>query len=248
MAPAAQTASDRAAGPASTPPVGHYAALPAWRRWMTGWHVLNRFLRCTPDDPEFESLVVLFNVNVNCVRYQELARELMGSDEGRRLLEDRPLPGAAPHDAATLAELPKDSLGESFARFCGQRGIKPLHFEACETPADYVAAWLRAIHDVEHVVTGYGTDPLGEAELQMFNLSSLGTRSALMAIPRMFPILVRRQRGSLDSVCRRLGAAYLRGRKARSLALFRFDEHWATPLARVRELLNLATPDAAVAA
>jgi ubiquinone biosynthesis protein COQ4 len=218
--------------------VEHYVAIPAWRRWRTGWDVLNRFLRCTPADPEFEDLVVRFNLNVNCVRYDELARELLGTPEGRRLLEDRPMPGVPPHDLAALAQMPEGSLGKAFWQFCCQRDIKALHFDACETPVDYIAAWLRAIHDLEHVVAAYGTDTLGEAELQMFNLSSLGTRSALMAIPRMFPGLVRRQ-SSLKRVSQRLCAAYLRGRRVRSLAVFRFDEHWATPLATVREKLGL---------
>ena len=43
-----------------------------------------------------------------------------------------------------------------------------------ETAEDYVATRLREVHDVFHVVTGYGTDDIGELELQWFNCGNLG--------------------------------------------------------------------------
>jgi ubiquinone biosynthesis protein COQ4 len=46
--------------------------------------------------------------------------------------------------------------------------------------AEYLAKRYREVHDIVHFVTGYGTDPIGELELQAFVVGTLGcvTRSS----------------------------------------------------------------------
>lgn len=64
--------------------------------------------------------------------------------------------------AAWVRSRPPGSLGHAWAQHLDDNGLKPF---------DY-GPRRQQLHDGVHVLTGYGTDPLGEAEVQAFLLGA----------------------------------------------------------------------------
>ena len=110
-------------------------------------------------------------------------KALMGrfaaSRGGARLLEDRPALLPRLQDRAALAALPEGSLGRAYLRFVQDADLTAdglvMASTAADPATDEVEAWigdrLRDSHDVWHVVTGYGTDLLGESALLAFTFA-----------------------------------------------------------------------------
>ena len=105
----------------------------------------------------------------------------------RRLLADKPAEQLAylreltrrPIDVEYLTGLPENTLGYQYAAFCEANGITPGgHVAAVPQLVDTFAKdWVThrffKIHDVLHVVGGFGADVPGEMGLQMFDALNL---------------------------------------------------------------------------
>ncbi|MCB9795750.1 MAG: hypothetical protein H6741_23900 [Alphaproteobacteria bacterium] len=89
---------------------------------------------------------------------------LMGTFAGK--LEDPTL--AARYVA--LGELPRGTLGREYFQHCRDNGF-PLPGERHSGPE------LMALHDIAHVLGGYGTDPAGELQVAAFSAGFRGEQS-----------------------------------------------------------------------
>lgn len=171
---------------------------------------------------------------------RRLTRNLQRHGEGRRLLAERPRLAANAVSLASMAALPPRSLGHAYAAYFDDNRITPFDPPALavETDEDYVATRLREAHDVFHVVTGYGTDDIGELELQWFNCGNLGWGPLPMLVFFASFFMGRMTKyGGLWTVCRRAHAAYRRGRQSRTLASVLWEDYWLMPVHEVRALL-----------
>lgn len=182
---------------------------------------------------------------------RKLARSLHRHREGRRLLTERPRLDGRSVSLATLLALPPRSLGHAYASYFEANGITPFDPPKLpvETDEDYVATRLRDVHDVFHVVTGYGTDDIGELELQWFNLGNLGWGPLpFLVIAASFFMGRMTKYGGLWPVWKRACAAYRRGRQSRAFASVVWEDYWSMPIHEVRALLcapEEAEPDEA---
>lgn len=89
----------------------------------------------------------------------------------------------APIDLDALESLPEGSLGQIYARQLKDQGLTPeslLDPNPIRSDTDYITHRLRETHDIVHVLTGFGTDPVGEIGLQAFNLAQ--NRSPMAAL------------------------------------------------------------------
>jgi ubiquinone biosynthesis protein COQ4 len=104
-------------------------------------------------------------------------RRFRASPAGSRVMaENRSLLEAL--DPARLAALPDGSLGQTYRRFMQAENLSAKGLmQAAESGDD--GSWpaeamlfrdrMRVMHDLTHVVTGYGRDPFGELCLLAFN-------------------------------------------------------------------------------
>jgi ubiquinone biosynthesis protein COQ4 len=139
-----------------------------------------------------------------------------------------------------MSALPAASLGHGYAAYFHANGITPFEPPALpvETNQEYVATRLREAHDVFHVVTGYGTDELGELELQWFSMGNLGWGAASdHRVPRVVLHGRMKKYGGLWVGLQRARAAYRRGRRSRTLASVYWEDYWHMPLRDVQALL-----------
>ena len=103
----------------------------------------------------------------------ETAAAFLRSDLGRRVYQSEPFLPDIMDDHATLRQMPKGSFADAYCDFMDAEGLTAAGIveEANVTRKGYVrledgVEWyndrLRDVHDIIHVLTGYGRDTLGE--------------------------------------------------------------------------------------
>jgi ubiquinone biosynthesis protein COQ4 len=200
-----------------------------------------RAFRRLIDNPADPLQGPIFQMCVEHALMRKLARDLHRHAEGRRLLAERPRLNARTVSLASMrSTYPTESLGHGYAAYFDENAITPFDPPklGVNTTEDYVATRLREAHDVFHVITGYGTDDIGELELQWFNFGNLGWGPLPMLV-FVASFLTGRMRkyGGLWPVFGRALAAYRRGRRSRTLASVFWEDHWHMPLRDLRALL-----------
>lgn len=111
-----------------------------------------------------------------------IARRLAASDEGSRLLRERPDIVTHLADRTTLRRLPADTVGHAYLRFVESEGISAeglqaasAHGEIGEHPiapeVEFIRKRMRDTHDLWHAVLGYRGDVLGEAAVLAFTFA-----------------------------------------------------------------------------
>jgi ubiquinone biosynthesis protein COQ4 len=186
-------------------------------------------------------------------QFERTFDRVIADPEGRRLLEeDRSLLPVL-SDLASLRALPDGSLGREYARFMENEELSIQQFAeaslASMSRADYAdpRAWtlaqrMRDMHDLIHVVSGYGRDLLGEMAVLSFSSArrARGENYRLSFVLRLARWrFVRSGRPDAAGV---LQDAELRGARAALLPAVEWENLLPLPLARVRERLGVSPP------
>ncbi len=115
------------------------------------------------------------------------------SEYGKRYMADPEALGRVLLDRETLESYGKDSFAAAYLHYLDSEGLSPLgvHEAAVDVDPERMARmkehwpqlyWLQyhgsLTHDLYHVLTGYGRDPLGEALLLVFSGLHTGSRGA----------------------------------------------------------------------
>jgi ubiquinone biosynthesis protein COQ4 len=204
-------------------------------RLRTGMKTL-QVLKVYPTNPAFGAV---FYDSVELGRCKELARQFSRHAEGRRLLADKPSLSASDLNLEALDKLPPGTFGHEFARYYREQGLQPIDtLSPPKNDAQYIAKRLRETHDFIHLVTGYKTDVMGEMEVQAFTLGNLHLRTSLLILLNSSKEVHKHIPGfTATTYVRRLWAAFRRGADSRQFASFRWEDHWETPVALLREQL-----------
>lgn len=178
-------------------------------------------------------------------------RKLLRSPGGARLAYRRTELNERLNDAAWLAQFAPGTVGAAYRAFMQSENLsaeglaKQSRQVRAEIEAPNLYAWygrrLRDIHDIWHVLTGYGRDALGEACVVSF--SHAQTRSlgflfiglgAANQIRRVAPAIPAR---------RTVIEAWRSGRRASWLPVQDYEALFAEPLTSARVRLGIRTPD-----
>lgn len=174
--------------------------------------------------------------------------------DGRRLLREKPAILDLLLDTESLARLPKGSLGHAYLDFMNQNRLDAaLYDEAHDLPAigerlgwdeDFYYTIHRGIilHDMLHVLGGYGPDIGGEFGVLGFTngqVTSLGTKLFLPMILAL-PVGVPKKR-----LVRFWRQACVRGQAAGMLMAKPYEELLDQPIDEVRSRLGVAPFEAA---
>ena len=99
---------------------------------------------------------------------------------GARILAERRSLFAIVSDHLALAAMPEDSLGHTYQRFMAEEKLTPdgliapsqmWEEEIVSADVRLFRERMRDMHDLTHVLTGYGRDPLGELCLMAFTFA-----------------------------------------------------------------------------
>ncbi|MGI9169348.1 MAG: Coq4 family protein [Caulobacteraceae bacterium] len=155
------------------------------------------------------------------------------------------------HDTPWLESLPAGSVGAGYRAFVAARDISAYgladesrklpdaNFDAVH-PVAWYARRLRDVHDVWHVLTGYGTDALGESCLVAFSLPH--TRTPGFALIAAGAALEFEKAKSGHPYAKAIWQAWRHGRSAAWLAALDYQALFAQPLDAARAALNIERP------
>lgn len=172
---------------------------------------------------------------------RQLAR-FRRSEFGRAALADHRCLLDRLKDRQSLAALPAGTLGRAYYDFMSTENLTAdMLIEASQLRSDPAAiddtVWFRErnreMHDLLHVVTGYGRDPLGEACLLGFSYAQTGQKGfaaiALFAARRIS------QARPGYPIRRAIFEGYRRGRSAGWLIAADWETLLTEPVAAIRE-------------
>jgi ubiquinone biosynthesis protein COQ4 len=176
--------------------------------------------------------------------YASLAQRFQLTEDGRRMLSERPSLQSRDLDLDALERLPEGTLGHAYARYFRDNKISPFETTLeLKNDVDFISKRYRETHDVLHLLTGYGTDVVGEMELQAYALGNLGIRTAvlILLIGTLGQFKDPQSGAGRSEYLRRVWAAYHRGRTSPLFLDFWFEHHWETPVSTLRARLCAPT-------
>lgn len=219
-----------------------YPTLPPNASLLTRTRLAIQALKILGDDPGNTYYGPLVNACMDSETYAALARKWRETNDGSRLLDERPTLQGRELDLDALERLPEGTLGHEFVRYFRKNGIEPFVTAfPIQTDIDYLSKRYRETHDLFHVITGYGTDVTGEMELQAFVLGNLGLRQAMLILAYSIPLQLK-EGGimSFRAYLKKLHAAYTRGRRSREMLSVHYDKFWEQPVSVLTTLLCAA--------
>ena len=206
-------------------------------------------IRTVLRDPEnTRAVFVLMDALRGKTSLRQLAR-FRTTETGRTVLAERRQLLERLNDRARLAALPPGTLGRAYYDFTAAEQLSAdglvavSNFRETLTPGEEMTLFRersRDSHDLLHVVSGFGRDPLGEASLAAFTFGQTGLKGfAVIAlgggrrIAKAFPG---------QPVRRAIFEAYRLGRRARWLVAADWESLLAEPLAAVRAKFAVMPP------
>jgi ubiquinone biosynthesis protein COQ4 len=212
---------------------------------------LKHFRNLIADKEDTEQVFHITN-NLRSGRYINDAITFLQSDMGRELrMREECLPDILDnHDA--LWKLPAGSLGRAYVEFMEREGLTANGLvDESKKFADKVPHYsdqiewfnnrLRDTHDMNHILTGYGRDPLGEQCVLAFSYSqnfSLG----FYFIAYAGGYEVKRRAPSNTPVFSAIREAQRNGAKAKVIGHQDIAALLPLPLEEVRAMLSIAPP------
>jgi ubiquinone biosynthesis protein Coq4 len=170
---------------------------------------------------------------------QRIADELWRVPSAASALRERPRLG--PLDLPALRQLPPGTLGRAFAEHLDTHGLDPdaLPRREAHTDTEYLRAHLFEVHDIWHVLTGFGTDVAGELGVMAFNLAQLGSPFAAGILIGGLANTLLYAFPERDVRMRAIVRGWLLGKRAHLLFGTRWAELWETPLETLRARFGL---------
>lgn len=230
-------------------------------RWRSPFHPANRVrpiaalraVRALIRNPESTGEVFKVIEALKGGSLRQAVKRMAASAEGRALLQRMPSILDYLSDREALAAMPEGSLGRAYLDFvqAGNLSADGLVAASEEAPRDNLTSWfdpeevwladrLRDFHDLQHVLTGYGRDELGELCL----LSFMTTQTYNRGISFIVFVGRREYRRELPHID--VDALVREGRDiaraARWLPEIHWEERLAEPLEGLRAELGLRPP------
>jgi ubiquinone biosynthesis protein COQ4 len=215
--------------------------------WRRAWRAMRR-LMTNPEETEmaFETISALSGRD-----FERLFQRFVAHPDGRALYVERPSLFAVLADRAALRAMPAGSLGRTYAEFMDaagldaqglvdaeSRSIAANKFENVDAGREWFGDRIRDMHDLWHVLTGYGRDEAGEAANLAFSYAQMPFRGVALIL---FGIAVNAPPAALGRVAwlRYLYRAWRRGRSCASLPAVRYERLLERPLEEVRRTLRI---------
>jgi len=180
-------------------------------------------------------------------RYRALLRDLAATDEGRRLLRERPELSSDHVDYDYLRTLAPHTLGGAYVRHLDTNKLSADYQAAATRHVDdpdlaYLMRRFRQTHDVWHALLGIGITGHEEVLIHWFSFGQLRLPvSALIMVFGSMKHLVAERRW--DAVRHSTLEAYRNGRDAAPLLGVYWEDLWEEPLAEVRRELGVQPLD-----
>ena len=188
---------------------------------------------------------------------REVFERFAGSATGRRIIAERRSLVPVLDDHAFLGTLPENSLGRHYLAFMRREGLSAqglvdatpdlsAHLAELPEPVSLFADYTqRGMHDIYHILTGYGRDELGETCVLAMAYEHLHLR-VYKVIAGVGPFVVRKHLRRIGASPRGVFAAVREatriGRQAAWLGDLDVEATLPEDLTALRARLNIAVP------
>lgn len=220
--------------------------------WRRAWTALRALINDSERTDQVFEIIDALSGN----SWERAYERFCAHPEGRRILIERPSLLDTLSDREALRAMPAGSFGRAYSEFmdAGQltadglieadnmAAQKSNHQEPLDDDQELFATRTRDMHDLWHVLTGYGRDEAGEAANLAFTFAQLPNPGFA------FIVLAGAVIGPKDLAFtwqRYLYRAWQRGRQASFLPVARYEELLPLPLDDVRRLLQVQLPSEA---
>lgn len=209
-----------------------------------------RAMRCLLKDKEDTSQVFVITSSLRGKSALRGAERLRRNEAGRAVLAERRSLLPVLCDREALSALPAGSFGRAYYDFVTRENISAeglveaslvqAKFPAPSADEQLFRERVRDMHDLWHILTGYGRDPVGETCLVAFSFAQ--TRSPGLAVVSLlgFFKISRALRGA--PIRAALFEAFRHGRSAAWLPGEDFEAALHEPLEALRTRLGIAPP------
>jgi ubiquinone biosynthesis protein COQ4 len=151
--------------------------------------------------------------------------------------------------AYTLEDLAKyepNTLGYAYYRHMMDNNLKLDYYPTIEVVDDfsYIHSRLSQTHDIWHVVSGFGTDVVGELGLQGYYLGQSNNDEffAMTLISAGCLYAALKEQRIMSDMIQAIGAGFNLGKAAKSFHPAHWEEMWDRPLADIRAEFNVTPP------
>ena len=150
-------------------------------------------------------------------------------------------------DVDQLLRCPEESLGRAFAQHLTDHGFDPDYFRKIDVvdDVDYLLMRIRQTHDIWHIITGLGVDPIGELSLKAVELAQL--RRPMAAVITSGGVLryLIHDPDQLGEMLSGVAHGYRMGAAAKPLVAQKWELGWDRPLAdwRAQVKVDVAIQD-----
>ena len=178
--------------------------------------------------------------------------KLKAHPDGRGMLTEKPDIKSLLNDREALAAMPEGSIGRAYYNFVHVEGLSADGLVASSEEAPrydsllgpderWFADRLRDIHDLQHVMTGYGRDPIGEISLLSFMTTQVYNRG-IQFIIFMGSRKFQKEHPDLD-IKALIAEGKTIGERAAWMPCIRWEERLHEQLSDVRLELGFETPN-----
>lgn len=217
---------------------------------LRAWRAIRALIKDPDDTARVFDIIDALSGNSGEAVFQRFRH----SAAGARILAERRDLLRTLDDRAALEALPAGTLGRTYAEFVAReqitgQGLADVSQATRRTDLDeerrLFGDRLRDMHDLWHVVTGYGRDLVGEAALLAFSYAQTGNRGVGFIVAVGW---LKAGGGQQGRESRRLIVeGYRRGRRAAWLPAQDWEALLQQPLSAVREQFGLGAPPSYVA-
>jgi len=216
-------------------------------QWGRAWRAMRRLMTHPEETGQaFEAISALSGSD-----FERLFQRFVAHPDGRALYLERPSLLAAVSDRAALRAMPAGSFGRAYAEFMDAAGLDAQGLVDAENKAQADGRWndtdpgrewfgdrLRDMHDLWHVLTGYGRDEAGEAANLAFSFAHAPFRGIALILLGIGISPLPDGLGRVEWL-RYLYRAWRRGRSGAWLPAVRYERLLPRPLEEVRQTLRI---------
>lgn len=189
-------------------------------------------------DGDFAELGRLAQVSGDDYTLKGMVERLSRTTQGQDAFKHRII--LSPIDLEPLGQLPANTLGYLYAEHMNKNQLKPLTAMQAENDYQFLGNHITETHDIWHVVTGCGTDILGEIQLEAFYVAQLEVSRFWLAL--LAKNLLKSTVYNIDCSTQYMEAlsnGWIMGRNAKPLFGIDWSTLWKTPIEQVRASLNI---------
>lgn len=234
-----------------TPTQATEAYVPPSLDLVGAWKALRALMKDREDTSQVFKIMKALTGKSLWKQYQRFAR----TENGARIIREEINLLDTLMDRMSLAQLPEGSLGRVYLDFMIREGLSAdglveasddtlERFE--DKGLEIYARRTRELHDLWHVITGYGRDGLGEYCVVGFSYSQ--TKSLGFAAISLMGAIDLTKKFPGQGVFGAVRQAFRNGRKAAWLPAADWEALLALPIDEVREKLNIQSPTKYLAA